>query len=282
MTSKLFTILSVFLIFSVLIPGQATKTPDDTSGYAIGAKDLLDIKVFEVPELNITIRVGENGTIALPLLGVVEVEGLTRRGVEEKLARLLEESYLKNAQVTVFINEYESKTVSIMGAVKTPGNYKLLGKQNLMQLISRAGGLTGDSGGRIIVIRTFPSGKSASLPIDLDELMIRGNPKMNIPLMAGDIVNIPVERLYDVFVFGQVEKPGNIAMKRTTRMTLMKAIAQAGGFTQRARKGSVIVTRMVKGVEKKIRVNVKKILRGKAKDFLLEPQDVVFVPESVL
>ena len=283
MTSKSICIICLCMVFTLGLNAQANKNiPAGDDDYLIGAQDLIEIKVFEVPELNITTRVSENGTIALPLLGVVPVEGLTRRGVEEKLAKLLEESYLKNAQVTVFIKEYESRMVSVMGAVKNPGNYKLLGSISLMQLLSRAGGLTAETGDRIIVIRTFPSGKTASLSIDLDELMLQGNPKLNIPLMANDIVNVPVERTYDVFVFGQVEKPGNIQMKRGTGMTLMKAIAQAGGFTQRARRGGVIVTRTVNGKEKQIKVNIKKILRGKQKDFQLEPDDVIFVPESLL
>jgi len=283
MTSKSIFGIYFCLVFAVLLSAQSgdiTRKGDDD--YVIGPQDLLEIKVFEVPELNITTRVAENGTIALPLLGVVPVEGLTRRGVEEKLAKLLEESYLKNAQVTVFIREYESRMVSVMGAVKSPGNYKLLGSMSLMQLLSRAGGLTGNTADKIIVIRTFPSGKTTSLSIDLDELMLQGNPKINIPLMANDIVNVPVERTYDVFVFGQVAKSGNIQMKRGTGMTLMKAIAQAGGFTQRARRGGVIITRIVDGKEKKIKVNIKKILRGKQKDFQLEPDDVIFVPESLL
>ncbi|HDP94062.1 MAG TPA: hypothetical protein ENN40_01745 [Candidatus Aminicenantes bacterium] len=283
MTFKSVLSICVILFFSLILLAQVGDiSQKDEDDYRVGPQDLLEIKVFEVPELNITTRVAENGTIALPLLGVVDVEGLTRRGVEEKLAKLLEESYLKNAQVTVFIKEYESRMVSVMGAVKSPGNYKLLGSMTLMQLLSRAGGLTGDMGEKIIVIRTFPGGKTASLSIDLDGLMLRGDPKLNIPLMDNDIVNVPIERTYDVFVFGQVEKPGNIQMSRGTGMTLMKAIAQAGGFTQRARRGSVSVTRTVDGEEKKITVNVKKILRGKQKDFQLEPNDVVFVPESLL
>ncbi len=283
MTFKALTrILVVFFITVSLFAQSGTSLLVNEDDFRIGPQDLLEIKVFEVPELNITTRVAENGTIALPLLGVVEVAGLTRRGIEEKLAKLLEQSYLKNAQVTVFIQEYESRMVSVMGAVKNPGNYKLLGSMNLMQLLSRAGGLSGDMGEEIIVIRTFPDGKSASLAIDLDGLMIKGDPKLNIPLMANDIVNVPIERTYDVFVFGQVEKPGNIQMTRGSGMTLMKAIAQAGGFTQRARRGNLIITRTVDGEEKKITVNIKKILRGKQRDFQLEPNDVVFVPESLL
>ncbi len=252
------------------------------SDYTIGAKDLLSINVFEVPELNITVRVTENGDITLPLLGTIKAGGLTRFQLEERMAELLERSYLKNAQVTVFIKEYQSKKVSVIGAVKNPGNYDLIGKQSLLQLISLAGGLTESAAGRIIVIRQYNNGKNASLKIDLDELMVNGNADLNIPLNPGDIVNIPVERTSDVYVFGQVNNPGYIKVRSSSEMTILKVIAQAGGFTDRARRGTVLITRKEKGKQLKIKVNVKKILRGKQQDFVILADDIVFVPESVL
>ena len=269
------------LLFLVAVLGVAQNN-NRVSDYTIGAKDLLAINVFEVPELNITVRVSENGDITLPLLGTIKAGGLTRFQLEKRMAGLLERSYLKNAQVTVFIKEYQSKKVSVIGAVKNPGNYDLIGKQSLLQLISLAGGLTEGAAGRIIVIRQYKNGKSASLKIDLDDLLMNGNADLNIPLNPGDIVNIPVERTSDIYVFGQVNNPGYIKVKSSSDMTILKVIAQAGGFTDRARKGNVLITRKEKGKELKIKVNVKKILRGKQKDFIILPNDIVFVPESVL
>lgn len=272
----------IVFVLAWLTPAAAQKSTDKDYSYTIGPGDLLTISVFEVPELNITVRVSEDGTITLPLLGNIKVEGLTRFELERRLAGLLEKSYLKNAQVTIFIKEYQSKKVSIIGAVKNPGNYELIGKQTLLQILSLAGGLTEEATDRIIVIRQYPDGKSKSLMIDLEELMIKGNPKLNIPISSGDIINVPVERFSDIYVFGQVTKPGHIKMKKNSQMTLLRAIAQAGGFTDRARKSAVIIKRMVNNKEIKIKVNIKKILRGKKPDIILEPNDVVFVPESIL
>lgn len=269
------------LLFLVAALGVAQEN-NRVSDYTIGPKDLLAINVFEVPELNITVRVSENGDITLPLLGTIKAGGLSRFQLEKRMAGLLERSYLKNAQVTVFIKEYQSKKVSVIGAVKNPGNYDLIGKQSLLQLISLAGGLTEGAAGRIIVIRQYKNGKSASLKIDLDDLLMNGNADLNIPLNPGDIVNIPVERTSDIYVFGQVNNPGYIKVKSSSDMTILKVIAQAGGFTDRARKGNVLITRKEKGKELKIKVNVKKILRGKQTDFIILPNDIVFVPESVL
>lgn len=272
--------LLIFFIFTSFI--FSVDQGDKSYSYSIGPKDLLTINVFEVPELNITVRVSEDGSIVTPLLGNINVAGLTRFQLEKKLVKLLEKNYLKSAQVTVFIKEYQSKLVSVIGAVKNPGNYELVGRQTLLQMISIAGGLTEGASDRIVIIRQYKNGKSASLVIDLDELMLKGNPKLNIPLQASDIINVSVERYLDIYVFGQVKKPGHIKMKKDGNVTLLRVIAQAGGFSERARKSSVLIKRKINGKEMKIKINVKKILRGKRKDFILENNDIVHVPESML
>lgn len=271
-----------FLLFTCLTLSLAQESTSKDYSYTIGPKDLLTISVFEVPELNITVRVSEDGTITLPLLGQIKVEGLTRSDLERKLAALLEKNYLKNAQVTIFIKEYQSKRVSVIGAVKSPGNYELIGKQTLLQMLSTAGGLTEEASDRIIVIRQYSDGRSKSLIIDLEELMLKGNPKLNIPIYASDIINVPVERFTDIYVFGQVNNPGHIKMKKMSQLTLLRAIAQAGGFTDRARKSGVIIKRTEDGKEIKIKVNIKKILSGKKPDIILKSNDIIFVPESIL
>lgn len=276
----LFILFTMILFFSFSF--SQTGKAKDYDAYSVGPKDLITINVFDVPDLNITVRISEDGTITLPLLGQVEVGGLTRFQLEKKLAVLLEKKYLKNAQVTVFIKEYQSKVVSIIGEVVKPGTYELIGKQTLLQVLSTAGGLSDTASNRIIVIRRYKNGKSSSLVIDLDELMLKGNPRMNIPLRAGDIINVPGERHFDIYVFGQVEKPGHIKVKKDGDITLLKVIAQAGGFTERARKSAVMVTRRVNGKDLKTRVNVKKVLKGKKIDLVLQNNDIVYVPESIL
>jgi len=280
MSSKHF-LISFFILACVTLSFAQKSTSKDYS-YTIGPKDLLTISVFEVPELNITVRVSEDGTITLPLLGQIKVDGLSRFDLERKLASLLEKNYLKNAQVTIFIKEYQSKRVSVIGAVKNPGNYELIGKQSLLQMLSLAGGLTEEASDRIIIIRQYSNEKTKSLIIDLEELMLKGNPKLNIPIYPSDIINVPVERFTDIYVFGQVNNPGHIKMKKISQLTLLRAIAQAGGFTDRARKSGVIIKRTEDGKEIQIKVNIKKILSGKKPDIILKSNDIIFVPESIL
>jgi len=253
-----------------------------TQEYRVGPKDLLEISVFGADELSRTVRVSEDGKVSLPLLGEVLVDGLTKSELEKKLAGLLGEKYVQNPQVTVFIREYQSKRVSILGAVEKPGPYQLLGRQTLMQIVSEAGGLTRDAGSDIIIIRQLPDGTSTSLRISIDELFLKGDAKLNVPLEAGDIVNIPVDKIVAVYIFGQVKTPGALQVKKSAIPTLLQAIAQAGGFTDRASRGGVIIKRKdATGKEKEIKVNARSILNNKQKDVPLLENDTVYVPESL-
>jgi polysaccharide export outer membrane protein len=274
--------IPVFLLIFCSITLTFSQEENKDYSFSIGPKDLITISVFDVPELNITVRISEDGSITLPLLGQVAAGGLTRFQLEKKLAGLLEEKYLKNAQVTVFIKEYHSKMVSIIGEVAKPGPYELIGKQTLLQVISSAGGLTETASDSIVIIRKYKNGKSRSLTLNLDNLMVKGDPRLNIPITAGDIINVPGERYIDIYVFGQVKNPGHIKVKRNGPITLLMVIAQAGGFDERARKAAVSITRRVNGKEVKTKVNVKKIIKGKRPDFILQNNDIVHVPESIL
>lgn len=278
MSQKITLILILLFLFSFCCWAQEKQTME----YKIGPRDLLDISVFGLKELNKTVRVSEDGKITLPLLGEVEVEGLTKTELEEKLSQLLEEEYLQNPQVTVFIVEYQSKRVSVLGAVEEPGPYELLGRQTLLQLISQAGGLTKDAGDEIIVIRPLLDGTSPSLKISIDDLFLKGDAKLNIPLEANDIINIPAVKIVFIYVFGQVKRPGAIGVRKSNIPTLLQAIAQAGGFSERASKGGVLIKRIDKdGKEIQIKVNVKDIIKGKKKRIQLMENDLVFVPETI-
>jgi polysaccharide export outer membrane protein len=272
-------VLAVFfgVLFSVLLFSQEKATLE----YKIGAQDLLDISVFGLDDLNRTVRVSEDGTITLPLLGEIKVGGLTKTGLEKKLSGLLEEKYLHNPQVTVFIREHQSTRVSVLGAVRNPGLYDLLGRETLMQIISQAGGLTTEAGDEIIIMRQREDGMSNSLKISIDDLFVKGDATLNVPLQPSDIINVPIDKTVFVYVMGQVRNPGVLEVKRSNIPTLLQAIAQAGGFSERASKGRVLIKRRdEKGREIKIKVNVKSIIKRRKKDIQLLENDVIFVPEK--
>ncbi len=172
--------------------GQASLSTQ-RSDYIIGPEDLLEVSVFELEGLNKTVRVSEEGMITLPLLGEVRAEGHTRRGLEEVVRNLLEEKYINSPQVSVFIREFRSRSVSVIGSVQKPGTYKLLGSRTLIHMISEAGGLTDNAGPELYVIRIGADGESRRITVNIDELMIQGRSELNIQVQSGDVINIPAD-----------------------------------------------------------------------------------------
>ncbi|MCP5050381.1 MAG: hypothetical protein GY940_24675 [bacterium] len=281
-----FSINGLLLCFARDMRGQEQveqpEQPGRTRSYLMGPKDLLAINVLEAPELNITARVSEAGNITVPLLGIIKVNGLTGAEVEQKIAALLKKSYIKDPHVTVFIKEYKSRRVSIIGAVSTPGSYEIIGKQTLLEILGNAGWVTKNATGQITINRHPPGEKNQTLAIHLEEITGKGNTTQNPVINPGDVIIAHAYKLCDIYVFGQVNRAGMIEVKQDAQMTLLRLIVKAGGFSQRARKSSVIVRRKVNGKEIKIKVNVKKIIKGKKPDFPLQPGDIIFVKESLL
>jgi len=173
--------------------------------------------------------------------------------------------------------------VSVIGAIVKPGNYEVVGRTTLLEVISQAGGLaSGQDPDRVVIIRKSGEGENESQVIDLNRLMMEGATDLNVELRPGDIVNIPVAQHIDIYVFGQVKSPGHLQIRQRGQITLLQAIAQAGGFLDRARKGSVSITRREDGKEVKYKVNVKRIISGKESDFILQSNDIIHVSESIL
>lgn len=270
------TILPWMLSLSSLY-GQAEQSSQVTD-YKIGTKDLLEIRVFELPELNQTVRVAEDGSVSLSLIGKVKVAGLTAQELEKKLSSLLDEKYTKASHVTVFIKEYQK--VAVFGAIGKPGNYELVGPTTLLQLISQAGGVTPAALGEVFVFRQGRDGQKTKITINLQDLVFKGDASLNIDLQPNDVVNIPVDGPVTVYVYGQVKTPGAIQFKQSQRITLLRALAQAGGPTEWAKTSRIVITRPPKGPGKevKIRVNLGNIISGKISDILLDEGDVIIVP----
>ncbi len=250
------------------------------SSYRIGPKDLLEIKVFEVPELNIERRVEESGAIRLPLLGDLPVQGLTPNEVADRLRALLESKYVQRASVSVDVREYRSRPISVIGAVRQPGPLAFSGRWTLLEAIAASGGLEDAHGNTVYVLRRTDDGRTDQIAIDVNELMVEANPDVNIPVYAGDLINVPATVDITVFCLGEVKSPGALTFKSTQRVTLLAAIARAGGLTDRASNAVRIRRRSDSGEEQEIEANYKKIVAGKQQDLELEADDVVVVKES--
>ncbi len=265
----------------VSVIGHAT-VATQRSDYVIGPEDLLEVSVFELEGLNKTVRVSEEGMITLPLLGAVRAEGQTRRGLEEIVRSLLEEKYINSPQVSVFIREFRSRSVSVIGSVRNPGTYKLLGARTLIHMISEAGGLSDKAGPLLYVIRVSPEGASERIAVDLDGLMIQGRAELNLLVESADVINIPADPQMSVYIYGAVRSPGELSFRKSDAISLLQAITKAGGLTDRAAADKVRIKRKSdSGVEQQIDVKLKKIIKGKKEDMPLQDKDVVVVPETI-
>lgn len=257
----------VFLLVFCLIPIIA-----HAQEYIIGEGDLLKITVYDNPDLTTETRVSGEGKITFPLIGEVEVNGLTAMEIEKKIAQLLENGYIKKPQVAVFISEYKSKKVTVLGEFTKPGLVELRGNSTLMEVISNAGGITANAGEMLYIQRKIlkpGNGKKEDITItvDLTKLLEKGDVTANVPVLDGDSIYVP--RAAFVFVNGEIKTPG--AYKITKGLTVLRAITLAGGFTQKAWKGKTKIIRKSDKGEVTISVNM---------DDLVMSDDIVFVPES--
>jgi polysaccharide export outer membrane protein len=276
-----------------LVPEDASIEPDDidphlyfhpassqAESYRLGAEDVLDIRVFELDQLNRTVRVSGDGAIDLPLVGKIPVQGLTPEQVSARVADQLRNRYVQDPQVSIFIREFNSQRVSILGAVKQPATYPVMGRRNLLQLIADAGGLA-DAGGILYVFRQTGDGRSARLTVPLTELLINGDPRWNIWIQPGDVISVPPEAAISISILGAVINPGIHKLPAGKEATLLKAIALAGGLNERASKSGIQIKRQsAKGDETLVKVDLDEILSGKKPDILLKEGDVVIVKES--
>ncbi len=289
--NQIWIILAASLILGAALPiGQmypSVKTdrqatpPDEVSDGPVGAEDLLEISVFEIPELSRTVRVSNNGTISLPLLGEIRVGGLTPMELENRLRDELSRRYLQDPQVSVFVREHGSSKVSVLGAVGKPGVYEMIGPRTLLQVLSQAGGLTDDAGAALYLIRGSADGSAERLPINVNDLMASRDASLNLPIRSGDIISVPIEEEVYIYVDGAVKKPGRFEHPASRSITLLQAIAKAGGTTDRANLKEIQVLRKGEdGTQTVIQVNLKRIRKGKDLDPILQDGDIVVVQET--
>ena len=245
----------------------------------IGPRDVVEVRILEDATMSGRLTVTDDGNLVLNNVGKVYVAGLTGGQAEAKLKQLLEASFLAKATVSLQVVEFSSKPISVIGAVLRPGRISASSNTTLIQAITQAGGLTTGYGKELYVLRTGQNGLSEQLSIDIEELMVSGNPDLNIPLAPNDLVNIPLDTPITIYVMGEVQRAGKATFRRSQTPTLLQAIADAGGPTDRASK-DVVIKRWVNGKEKTIKADYKKIIAGRDKDVILQDNDTVVVREA--
>jgi polysaccharide export outer membrane protein len=246
--------------------------------YKVGPEDLIEINVFQVEELRSEVRVSAKGYIKLPLIEEIKAAGQTVSELEYLISKRLK-TYVKEPIVSIFIKEYRSQQISVLGSVRDPRVYYATGQKYLLDMLSMAGGLTPDAGSVCIVRKaaTVDNGKIEKIVIDLEELLLSGNHELNIPVSAGDIIHVPKSGIF--FVDGAVKSPGEFMLQRDT--TLTQAISKAKGLQFVASRSGIKIVRIQGNRERLIiPIEYDSILDGRTPDIPIQDKDIIIVSES--
>lgn len=245
----------------------------------LGTGDLLEVNIFSgfgLPEVTWKGRVGSSGNIALPFIGDLHVLGLTTEEAQASIEKRFKDAdILKNPQATIFISEYASQGVSVLGEVTKPGVYPLMTSRRLLDLLSTAGGFTPTAGKAIIITHRNSPLESATVLLSKDPSQ---NVAANIEILQGD--TIVVSKAGVVYVVGAVVKPGGFTMDANDGLTVLQAIALAEGFKPDAASSRSRLIRKTATGPEETPIPLSKIVASQAPDVKLRPDDIVFVPSS--
>ena len=256
--------------------------------YRIGPGDVIDIRIYNRPQLSReAVRVEGNGMIRMPLIETeIQASCLTEGELAKEISTRYAKFY-KNLQVDVFIKEYHSRQVAIIGAVNDQSRFELQRRVRLLELLTYAKGPSPRAGQTINIVHSTAASPckkdddtDASAAFTSYKLsdVLQGDPKSNPYLEAGDIVTLP--EADQVYVVGNVFSPLTIALKEP--ITLTRAIAMAGGLKQDTRKDKIRVLRQEPGttIRKEITVDLYAIEKKRSEDLALLPNDIIDVPTS--
>jgi polysaccharide biosynthesis/export protein len=277
-------VLAGILVLAVAGIGNAQQAPaaapsPSAPPLVIGSGDLLDVAIFDSPELSSKLRVDSNGDIQPPLLGPVHVQGLTA----EQVAKLIEDRYIQAeilkpdaAQATIYIEEYANQGITVSGEVKSPGIYPAFGVRMLNDVITAAGGVTPTSASKVIITRRNDPDHPVTVGYNPQAL----SPSVpDVQIFPGDTVLIP--RAGIVYVLGDVNKAGGYILDGRNALTAEEALALAGGEGRfAALKRAQLVRTLQGGRKEMITLPMNRIYKGKAPDVAMQDGDILYVPTS--
>jgi polysaccharide biosynthesis/export protein len=265
---------------------RANRSGDTKSSFAseqnserirVGPGDLIEVKVFDVPELDQTVRVSDQGEAVFTFLGKIQLAGLTTADAQTLVeSRLREGNLVRQPQVSIVIQEYGTQGVSILGQVGKPGVYPVLGSRTLLDIISEAGGITPLAAHEATIKRRKSGEVFVSSLSDNPGDLLAGN----VELWPGDTVIVPKAGI--VYVIGDVGRPGGFVMENNGKVTLVQALALAAGVNRTAAQSKARVIRKTAAGYEDMPVDLKRILQGKASDIPLNREDIVYIPPSMV
>ena len=269
----LFRIACSLLLWSCIGSSAASAQ----TNYVLGAQDVVNITVLGEDDLSRKYTIEQDGSFTFPLIGRVTARGLTLRALEQELrTKLISGGFLKNPEVSVAVDAYQSQRIMVWGQVNQPGEYQLSGDTTLLSALAKAGSVTASAGSEAVIVRAgkAPAGDSGESPepeiirIDLTELQA-GNLALNVPLRDGDTINVP--KAQSVFVSGHVKNPGGYAVE--DGMTVLQVLSLAGGLTDRGSDRRINIIRTVDGKKKE--------LKGVKLTSVVQPGDTIVVGQRI-
>lgn len=267
---------SVFpALFLSLTVSALAQTPAPES-ILIGPGDMLHIQVFDTPELEQHARVTDDGNVPLVFLGNVHVAGLTPQAAAHTIETdLQDKQYMKHPQVSVSIEQYATQGVLVIGQVAHPGSYQIDTSRPVLDVLSLAGGLT-DVANRRITIERHGTGERV-------QYFVSNNPEEafdhSVLIHPGDKLMVPKAPV--AYMLGDVNKPGGYAFtNNNSQLTALQMLAMAGGTPPTARPAVArLIRRNGDGYTEK-QIQLSDIQKGKLPDFVLQPDDIIYVPYS--
>ncbi len=255
------------------VPAELLKEPAYLNREVLGGSDQIQVSVFGQPDLSAEVTVSDKGTITLPLIGTVIVEGKTPAEVEKLFAsRLSEGKYLHEPKVAVQIVQQRSRGIYVLGEVQKPGRIPLQGQVSLLDALSLAGGLTVNADDVAVIVHREGSAagqQSAKLPLNLNKLTTETRALLNQSMLPGDVIYVGKRKVF--FVNGEVRKPGMYVMEE--ELTVMRVLSIGGGVSDRGSLSRIMIHR------KNAQNEIVEVPAGLADAVL--PGDVVFVKERL-
>lgn len=286
----------------VIVPGMtvpmaptmvAPQGPPSQAVYVLGAEDQITIHVVDAPDISDKPqRIDPNGDLKLPLVGRVKAGGRTIADLEKELTERLKE-FINEPDVTVTVAELRSQTVSVVGAVASPGVHPIRGRQTIIEMLSLVGGLRPEAGPIVRVMRRGEWGKipmpdavvdpntgSSSVEIDLRPLLAATAPEKNLALLPNDVVAVPQAEV--VYVVGEVGRAGAIPLVRGNGITVTEALAASGGVLRTSKPGDARILRFDSATQTRTEVpfDLNKVMKAKAPDLTLAAGDILIVPDN--
>jgi polysaccharide export outer membrane protein len=273
------TWLAALLSMSALHTAVAAEVPsphaaDDSAAKApllqLGPGDSVNIQVYGQPDLSTTVYVGDDGTLSIPLAGNVQVAGMSPAQASGRIeAALKSANILVDPHVSITVTQSRSQRVSVLGQVGTPGRYPIESNTSILDLLAQAGGITATGSDIVYILRQDKNGKEVRYPVDLKGLANRSGTVPTLTLHGGDSVFVPKAEQFSIY--GEVTTPGRYRVE--PEMTVIEAIAKAGGITLRGSQRRVEIKRkQPNGTYSTVKVKL---------GDLVQPDDVIQVKESI-